>query len=102
MLEHFTLAMVLEGVGGEISPAGGVRNPTRLQANLRRRFNLHLHLVSLLLHVPQRFGEWWGTGYVGIAGSRTPESGAAEEVASMMHPHRAIIEKGIGYFGIKT
>lgn len=60
MLEHFTLAMVLEGVGGEISPAGGVRNPTRLQANLRR----HLHLISLLLQVPQRFGEWWGTGYV--------------------------------------
>lgn len=64
MLEHFTLAMVLEGVGGKISPAGGVRNPTRLQANLRRRFNLHLHLASLLLQVPQRFGEWWGTGYV--------------------------------------
>lgn len=64
MLELFTLAMVLEGVGGEISPAGGVRNPTRLQANLRRRFSLHLHLVSLLLQVPQRFGEWWGTGHV--------------------------------------
>lgn len=64
MLEHFTLAMVLEGVGGEISPVDGVRNPTRLQANLRRRFSMHLHLVSLLLQVPQRFGEWWGTGYV--------------------------------------
>lgn len=64
MLELFTLAMVLEGVGGEISPAGAVRNPTRLQANLRRRFHLHLHLVSLLLQVSQRFGEWWGTGYI--------------------------------------
>lgn len=35
------------------------------------------------------------------AGSRTPESGVAEEVASTMHPHRALIEKGIGYVGIK-
>lgn len=36
------------------------------------------------------------------AGSRTPESGVAEEVASMMPPYEAVIEKGIGYVGIKT
>lgn len=101
MLELFTLAMVLEGLGGEISPAGGVRNLTRLQANLRRRFHLHLHLViSLATSTPaiwRMVGNW-----VCIAGSRTPESGVAEEVASMMYPHRALIEKGIGHVGIKT
>lgn len=101
MLEHFTLAMVLEGVGGEISPAGGVRNPTRLQANLRRRFHLHLHLVSPLLQVPPAIWRMVGN-WVRRAGSRTPESGVAEEVASIMPPHGVLIEKGIGYVGIKT
>lgn len=39
--------------------------------------------------------------WVCVAGSRTPESGVAEEVASMMPPYEAVIEKGIGYVGIK-
>lgn len=39
--------------------------------------------------------------WVRIAGSRPLESGVAEEVASMMPPYEAVIEKGIGYVGIK-